>query len=426
VLPTNVSRIPSCSKLERRSECLESETRRATFPDLFEVGSRFHHVDKTNFWTRAWRWLNEPVDLAIKSPEEWADSSHLIPVDLQSLFGITDASGIQITRGTALGLDVVAKGRRVLCTNLGRMKLVNKKAGQVTAQQLAYLQQPEADRPLSQTLIWTADALYFYSRTWWIIQKRDAYGWPARGGVKLLDRSDAEFDDDGKLVKAWGKDIAAEKWGVIQFDAPDGGLLHDGIRTLRRAIVLDRAASLAEENPVPSIDLHYTGTAPLEEHQVRELLTSWRNARAKYGAGFSDKTIDVKSLGIQDSQLLGTAQARMDVKLARQIGIPAWAADVALEGSTLNYQNRQSRAWELIDLYLATYTTAIADRLSMNDCTPIGWSTEFDDAILTRPDQKTRFETYAIGMEKGFIDQAWIEAQEGQTLRSTTPEEITA
>lgn len=383
-------------------------------------------TDKPNFLTRAWRWLNEPVDLAIKSPEDWADSSHLIPVDLQNLFGLADASGIQITRRTAEQLDVVAKGRRVLCTNLGRMPLVTKKGGQVTSQQLAYLQQPEADRPLAQTLIWTADALYYYPRTWWIVLRRDAYGWPARGGVKLLDRADAEFDSDGKLVKAWGKDIAAEKWGVIQFDAPDGGLLHDGIRTLRRAVVLDRAASLAEENPVPSIDLHNTGDKPLEDWQIRELLTSWRNARAKYGAGYTDKSIEVKTLGIQDSQLLATAQSRMDLKLARQIGIPAWAADVALEGSTLNYQNRQSRAWELIDLYLATYTTAIAGRLSMPDCTPLGWTTEFDTEVLTRPDLKTRFETYKIGLDGEFIDQQWIDGQEGQALRSTTSEEIPA
>lgn len=375
-------------------------------------------MDKPSIWKRAWDWLNEPIDMDIKSPEQWADSSHLVHVDLQSLFGLTDNSGIQITRRTALGLDVVSKGRRVLATNIGRMSLVSRKGGLPAPLQMPYLQQPEEDRDLAQTLIWTADALYFYPRTWWIVKRRDAYGWPARGGCKLLDRADAEFDSDGKLVKAWGTNIADAGWGVIQFDAPDGGLLHDGLKTLRRAVILDRAASLAEENPVPSVDLHNTGER-LEAEQIVELLASWRNARAKYGAAFSDKTIDVKTLGLDKEQLLIDAQKRMDIKLARQIGIPAWAADVSLEGSTLNYQNRQSRAWELIDLYLATYTNPIAGRLSMNDCTPIGWKTEFDTEILTRPDLKTRFETYEIGKRGGFIDQAWIEAQEGQSLMAT-------
>ncbi|MCZ4300769.1 hypothetical protein [Microbacterium oxydans] len=374
-------------------------------------------MDKPSIWKRAWDWLNEPMDLTIKSPEDWADSSHLIPVDLQTLFGLTDASGIQITRRTALGLDVVAKGRRVLATNIGRMSLVNKKAGQPAPLQMPYLQQPEEDRDLTQTLIWTADALYFYPRTWWIVKKRDAYGWPARGGVKLLDRADAEFDDNGTLVKAWGTNIKDAGWGVIQFDAPDGGLLHDGLKTLRRAVILDRSASLAEENPVPSVDIHNTGEK-LEADQIQALLKSWQAARAKYGAGYSDKSLQVKTLGLDKEQLLLDAQNRMDVKLARQIGIPAWAADVAVEGSTLNYQNRSSRAWELIDLYLATYTSPIAGRLSMNDCTPIGWKTEFDTEILTRPDLKTRFETYEIGMRAGIVDQAWVEAQEGQTLKA--------
>ncbi|MGN7978113.1 hypothetical protein ACTJJ4_11095 [Microbacterium sp. 22195] len=376
---------------------------------------------KPNLLSRALSAVAPALSLAIKSPEDWADSSHLIPADLESLFGLTDASGIRISRRVAMGLDVVAKGRRVLATNLGRMTLVNKTGSKLAPMQMGYLQQPEEDRPLAQTLIWTADALYFYPRTWWIVQRRDAFDWPAFGGVKLLDRKDAEFDDDGKVIKAWGKPV--EDRDVIQFDAPDGGLLHDGLKTLRRAVVLDRAASLAEENPVPSVDLHYAGNKALEDYQIRQLLASWQAARAKYGAAFSDKDITVKTLGLDKEQLLLDAQNRMDIKLARQVGIPAWAADVALEGSTLNYQNRASRAWELIDLYLSTYTTPIASRLSMNDCTPAGWSTEFDTEVLTRPDMKTRFETYKLGIDGGFIDQAWIDAQEGQTLRT---EEIPA
>lgn len=333
------------------------------------------------------------------------------------LFGLADSSSFPITRKTAMSLDVVAKGRRVLATNIGRMQLVSRKAGQLAPVQMGYLAQPEAERPLAATLTWTVDALLFYPRTWWIVRRRDAYGWPARGGVKLLDRQHAEFDSDGTLIAAWGEPV--EPRDVIQFDAPDGGLLHDAARTLRRALVLDRAASMAEENPVPSVDLHYTGHQPMDETQIADLLASWRRARAKHGAGFSDKTIEVKTLGIQDSQLLIEAQKRIDLKLARAIGIPAWAADVALEGSTLNYQNRQSRAWELIDLFLATYMTPIASRLSMPDCTPIGWTVALDSDELTRPDLKTRFETYEIGMRSGFIDQQYIDSQEGQTMKET-------
>lgn len=383
------------------------------------LGSTLPNVAKPNLLNRLRDYLLSPsttpagIGNTIPWESPWADGSHLGIIG--ELYGLADASNIVISRRTAMSLPVVAKTRRVLATNIGRMKIVSRKNGAPAPLQMPYLQQPEKDRPLSQTLIWTADALFFHPCTWWIVQQRDSYGWPARGGVKLLKRSDAELDENGKLIRAWGKPV--DDRDVIQFDAPDGGLLHEGRKILRRAVILDRAASLAEENPVPSIDLHYTGQKPLEEDQIHELLTSWRDARAKYGAGFTDKSIEAKTLGIQSAQLLVESQKQMDLALARQSGAPAWAVDVALEGSTLNYSNRSSRAWELIDLFLATYTTAIASRLSMPDATPIGWETEFDHDVLTRPDQRTRFETYEIGKRAGFIDDSWIAAQEGQPLK---------
>jgi hypothetical protein len=345
----------------------------------------------------------------------WADGSHL--AGLESLYHLADTSEIVISRKTAKSLPVVAKADRLLTTNLARMRLVSKKGGAPAPLQLGYLQQPEKDRPLAATLTDIGRALFYDEATWLIIQQRDAYGWPARGGTKFLHRHDATFDDDGKLVAAWGDPV--DPRDVIQFDAPDHGLLYDGQKILRRAVILDRAASLAEENPVPSTDIHYVGNQPLEDTQITDLLNSWRAARGKYGAGFSDKTIEVKTLGIQDSQLLIEAQRQMDVNLARQTGAPAWAVDVALEGASLDYTNRQSRAWELIDLFLAGYMTPISSRLSMNDVTPIGWTTEFDVDTLTRPDQQTRFTTYKIGIDGGFIDQAWIDTQEGQPLKES-------
>ncbi|WP_345751384.1 phage portal protein [Microbacterium rhizophilus] len=342
---------------------------------------------------------------------------------IEELYGLADRSDLIVTRGMAMGLSPLAKGRRVLATNLGRMSLVNTK-GSASAPTMPYLEQPEADRPLSATLTWTADALYFQPCTWWIVRKRDAYGWPARGGIKLLDRADAQFDKDGKLRSAWGMEIGEDNEikprDVIQFDAPDGGLLADQKVLIRRAAVLNRAASLAEANPVPSVNLEYSGNQPLESDQIKDLLDSWVSARKKYGVAYTDKTIKAVPMSAAEAQLLLGGRKQMDLELARVAGAPAWALDVALEGSTLNYQNRASRAWELIDLFLATYMTPIATRLSMPDATPLGWRTTFNTDDLTRPDQKTRFETYKLGLDAGFIDQAWIEAQEGQRMKGSS------
>jgi hypothetical protein len=402
---------------------VERDTPRRRFR-VSGVGLTLRDVEQPNLLTRLRDYLTSPSSAAggvgnsIPWESPWADGSHLSIVG--ELYGLADSSCITISRRTAKSLPVVAKADWLLTSNLSRMRLLNKKGTQLAPQQMPYLQQPEKDRPLAATLNDLARALFYNPRTWLIVKERDAYGWPARGGCKFLPRKDAEFDSDGNLVKAWGTDIAAAGWYAIQFDSPTGGLLYDGAKTLRRAIILDRAASLAEENPVPSIDLHNDGPKPLDEKQIADLLESWRSARAKYGAGYTDKSIKAQTLGIQDSQLLIDAQRQMDLNLARQTGFPAWAVDVALEGSTLNYQNRQSRAWELIDLGLAGYMTPITSRLSMNDATPMGWTTEFDIDALIRPDQKTRFETYKVGMDGGFIDQTYIDAQEGQPLKGVS------
>nr|WP_278101901.1 hypothetical protein [Microbacterium proteolyticum] len=349
----------------------------------------------------------------LASPPEWADSSHLDLVS--SLYGLADSSGIQVNRRTAMSFPVIAKGRRLLATNLGRMTLVNRKGRANAPLQMAYLQQPEEHRPLAATLTWTADALYFYPRTWWIVQRRDAAGWPARGGVKLLDRKDAQFDAKGNLTHAWGKPV--EPRDIIQFDAPDGGLLHDGQWLLRRAYVLYRAASLAEENPVPGIELHNNGNDKLSPTQIVSLLENWMEARRRYGVAYTDKSIAATPMKAPLENLLIEGRKAMDLDLARQAGLPAWAADVPVDGSSITYNSRESRGWELIDLFLSTYMTAITSRLSMNDTTPIGWTTEFNTDELTRAGMKARFDAYKVGIDGGFIDQAWIDAQEGEPMK---------
>lgn len=354
----------------------------------------------------------------LETPDAWGSQAHLGVI--RELYGLADSSGIVVTRESALGLPVVSKARRVLATNLGRMTLVNRKGTRPAPLQMPYLEQPEEGRPLAQTLTWTADALMFYPRAWWIIQRRDAAGWPARGGVKLLPRADAELDKDGKLVKAWGEPVEARD--VIQFDSPDGGLLHDSQTLLRRALVLNRAAALAEENPVPALDLHNVGQTELSKDQITKLLDSFMEARRRRGVAYSDKTIEVRTLGVAESQLLLGARSAMDLDLARVVGLPAWAADVAVQGSSLRYENRSARSWELIDLFLSTYMVAISSRLSMNDTTPQGWRTEFNSDELTRESLKARFETYEIGLRAGFIDQAYIDAAEGEPmLRGENP-----
>lgn len=348
------------------------------------------------------------VTPATETPAEspWADGEGLTTHMLEDLYGL--AKGITVTRAKALSLDVVAKGRRIYAGQMSRMALYTAKDGKRAPKQMTLLAQPERDRAAASTIIWTVDQLYFWGRAWWIVEARDAYGWPA--WVRRLERKDARFDSDGKLIEAWGQPVAARD--VIEFEHIDGGLLTDAADIVRRGLIINAAAALAEDNPVPALDLHNEGEE-LSPKQIEELLTSWQNARRKRGVGYSSKSLKVNPLGPPVEGLLLSGRKAIDLSLARHVGLPAWALDVPLEGASLNYQNRASRNWELLDLGLSPYMTSIAARLSMGDVTPHGWSVQFDSDQLTREDMKTRFETYKIGKDGGFVDNTMIAAWEG-------------
>lgn len=351
----------------------------------------------------------ELVEPPIVSP--WSPRDYLESMTLADLYGM--ANVITPTRRKAMGLPVVAKARRVIAGNIGRLTFQTTKAGMPAPAQLSLLNQPEKDRPLSATLTWTADALMFYPRTWWIVQERDWYGWPI--WVKLLDQADAQLDSAGNLTGAWG--LPVDPRNVIQIDSIDGGLLHDSADVLQRALIIAHAASLAEDNPVPALDIHNDGE-DLTPTEIGDLLDSWQQARRTRGVGYSGKQITVNPLGSPVENLLIEGRKAIDLELVRATGIPAWAADVPVESSSLTYSNRSSRNWELIDLAMSPYMTAITSRLSMPDVTPNGWQVSFNVDELTRDDTTTRFNNYAVGLGAGFLTLDQIDAWEGWTRES--------
>lgn len=352
----------------------------------------------------------------LKSP--WSDSSELTRWTLDDLFGVTmDPTAVRVNRATAMRVATVAKARNTVATTVGRLALYNQKGNRRAPQQMSLLAQPERSVPLSTTLTWTVDALIFYPCTWWHVVQRDSYGWPM--WVEWIDRSRATLDANGRLAKI--DNVEVEPKDVIRFDSPLGtGLLDIARDTLARAIKINRAAANAEENPVPSIDLHHEdGNATLTKEEIADLVEQWRQARIKGSVAYTPKSIKANTLGVQPEQLLIDGRKQIQLELARHLNVPAWALDVELGGSSLTYQNRQSRNAELIDLALSPYMQAIVGRLSLGDVTPQGWRVLFDTDDLTKPDQKTRFDTYKVGIDGGFVTAEQVTEWEGWETTTT-------
>lgn len=327
---------------------------------------------------------------------------------LDSLYQL--GANIRVTEERARRLSVVGRAARIVGGTIQRMPLyATSSAGVRLPLQPSLLIQPERGVPRSTTLKRTARALFFHRATWWVVTERDFYGWPMY--VRYVPQADARTDDQGRLIEAFGKPVDPKD--VIDFVNPDGGVLYEGDDIIRRSILVERAASHAEQNPVPSIDLHNAG-ADLPDEEIDKLIERWRTAREKGGIGYTSKTVEAKPLGVQPEQLLINARKTLQLDQARLSDMPAWAVDVELAGTSLNYSNNASRWRDLLNLSaVSNIATIIADRLALPDVTPRTQGVAFDTDQFTRDDMKTRFETYEIGKRADFIDNAQIAEWEG-------------
>ncbi len=346
----------------------------------------------------------------------FSQDNHLAHITLEDWLGVLPEH-VAVTRDSAMRVDAVAASRHAIAGTAGRLPLHLEQNGVRAPHQPRVLSQLERGVPVATTLTNLYDALYFYPCSWLVVRDRDSYNWPR--WYEWIDRNRADLDDDGNLAKVDGEAVRPED--VKRFDSPLGaGFLHNARRTVQRAIALDISAALAEDNPVPTVELHNETGIELSPDEREKLLTDWSASRRKRGVAYTPKGLKVIAHGQAPEQLLIDGRRAIALGVVRQSNLPAWAASTAVEGATMTYDNRSLRNWELIDLTLAAYFTAVAGRFSMDDMTPRGSIVKVTSDELTQPDQKTRFETYGIGKKNGFIDNAWIAAQEGW---ETVPEE---
>lgn len=336
----------------------------------------------------------------------WADPTHLETVTLAHLYDLQDQA--PLTRGRAMKVSTVSKARRIIATNIGRLPLqVIGKDGQPIDDQPALIQNPEPGITRATTLTWLADSLMFDPCAWWVVTSRDWRGFPA--SVKWVPWEHARMDEHGQLLEAFGEQVAPGDG--IRFDSPDSGLLIDGSDIIRRAIRLNASAARAEDNPVPVVDLHNTGE-DLTGEEIDDLIARWQRARQAHGIGYSSRSLEVKPMATPSENLLVDGRKAIVLELARACGVPGWAVDAQVEGSSLTYANVSSRNRELIDTALAPYMTAITARLSMPDITPRGTQIVFDTDALTTPEPGDRFQAWETALRAGFITKDEVRKKE--------------
>lgn len=342
----------------------------------------------------------------------WAPSDYLGTVEWSEDLPSLDA--LPLSRHSAMQIAALARSRNVITGAIARFPIVAMRGTNPLGDQPLLTSQPEVGRPRSVTMTWLVDALFFYGRAWTIAAERDSAGRPSR--LQWVPEWFAEVDAYGQLTAAFGKPVQAAD--VVRFDGPHEGVLNFGSAVLREAQDVEASARNASANPVPSIELHQTGGEPLTTTEIDALTSRWERARRRKGGGvaYTNESIETRVHGQAAEQLLIDGRNIAALNIARISGLPAWAVDAVVSGSSLTYSNTPSRSRELIDYGLSPYLNAIESRLSMDDLLPRGTWARFDTSDLLRGDFKAQMEGYQIAIAAGIYT-----AEECRAMQNGSP-----
>jgi phage portal protein BeeE len=325
------------------------------------------------------------------------------------VFGWLDNEMVPMTRAEAMTVPAVAACRHRITATLGRLPMRAYATDDPTDDtpwvgDTDLITQPDPAEPQFQTMVKTLDDLLFDGTAYWGVTDL-SFRDPARPRPKsavYLPRNCVQVDQDGRvtvdsaftdwLARVQGRRIVGNggsepmPW-VLFFAGPHGGLLNFGSRTIRSSVRMDRAASRAADNPVPSIELHQTNDADMTDTQIKDMLRAWMSARRgeNGGVGYTSSGVEARALGQQPEQLLIDGRNQQAVEVARLAGIPAASIDAGLPGTSLTYANLMDRLRDLVDFGLQPYGVAVTSRLSMNDCLPGSATVRFDYSSLVAP-----------------------------------------
>lgn len=345
----------------------------------------------------------DPSTLPIASP--WGGPSHLQRLVAEDVFG----SDMPVnTRAAAMRIPAVARGRNLLVSTICRLPLVSLSATQLLPRrpattapaaewqtyadelgafnlgQPSWLYRTDDGTSPELRLAWTVDDLIFYGAScWWRRNGSDRF--PLTAG--RINQADWSIDEDNRVVV---DGVPQDDRDVILFYGLHEGVLTHGVDAIRDARQLQAIVRKRLKNPIPAIDLHYTGATDLTDPQIDALVERWAKARdgENGGVGFTNKWVEAKEMGKDgDAQLMIEARNAASLDLARMIGVSAGRLDATTPKASLNYETTTGRNQEFIDFDLALYMTPITARLSMDDCVPRGSRVAFDlsDFIASAP-----------------------------------------
>ena len=301
-----------------------------------------------------------------------------------------------LVRADAMSVPSVARCRNLITGTISGLplNLYKKSTGEELGSPV-WLEQPSVSQPRSVTLAWTIDSLIMFGVAYWEITETYAEdGRPARFQWVNNARVNIEYNRNLTEVEKYYVDgYERPMWGIgslVTFQAQDEGILTRGAQTIKAAIDLQKAASVAAATPMPTGYISNSG-ADLDPKEVQGLLSAWKAARLNRSTAYLTSTLSYQTTSYSPKDMMYNESLQfLSTEISRLMNVPAYYISADMNTS-MTYANVLDERKQFVDLSLAPYICAIEDRLSMDDITVRGNEVRFDlDSSFLRTDPMQR------------------------------------
>lgn len=333
------------------------------------------------------------------------------PIDAVILEMAGRGAGPRVGRAEALSVPGVLRGRNLICS-IATLPLVQY-GPQNKIIDNPLLRQIDPDVANVVTLAQTLEDLLFEAISWWRIT---AFGWDGFPiFARHLDVSSVSLDPpatggtpaplpsgwDPREAAVWvdGKPVPGSE--MIRFDSPNPGLLSHAGRAIRRAVLLDKAASMYADDPRP-LD-YFTpeeGADDIDDAEVEKILRMWKAERKKRGTAYVPRSLKYNSVDSPSPAELQLVELQQQAMLDIANGMGVDPEDLGISTTSRTYQNAVDRRRDRINDVLSPYMKAITDRLTMGDVTKRGHYVAFnlDDYLRSNPKERAEVQQIYVTM----------------------------
>ena len=288
-----------------------------------------------------------------------------------------------VGRTEAMSVPALARCRNLLAGTIGTIPLMlhKKSTGEMLGSPV-WLDQPSYSQPRSVTIAYTVDSLLFYGQAFWkVVEVYQEDGRPSRFEWIANSRVTATLDRDNVFVKSYAVDgttLPMDGLGsLITFQSLSDGILNTGTSTIRSAIDVQKAATIAAATPMATGYIKNTG-ADLDPKEVSGLLAAWKTARNNRSTAYLTSTLEYNPVSFSPKEMMySDAIFNLATEIARLCNVPAYYVSADANNS-MTYANVQDERKQFLTLSLQPFISAIEDRLSMDDITARGNIVLFD------------------------------------------------